>query len=115
MAEILGISSDSVHGILQDRLHMTKVCSTWVSHLLTRLQRHERVQACEELLARYEEEENDFLPRVIIGDGSRFYYYYQLESKQWKRADSPPPTRLKQEKSEIKICILFSGIKMVSF
>ena len=28
IAEILGISSGTVHGILHDHLHMTKVCST---------------------------------------------------------------------------------------
>ena len=33
IAEILGISSGSVRGILHDHLHMTKVCSTWVPHL----------------------------------------------------------------------------------
>ena len=51
IAEILGISSGSVRGILHDHLHMTKVCSTWVPHLLMPLQRHERVESCEELLA----------------------------------------------------------------
>ena len=85
---------------------MTKVCSTWVSHLLTPLQRHERVEACEELLARYEEEGNDFLSRIITGDES-WFYYYQPKSKQWKRADSPPPTKLKQEKSERKVLYSF--------
>ncbi|CAF4844368.1 unnamed protein product [Rotaria sp. Silwood1] len=103
IAEILSISSGTVHGILHDHLHMTKVCSTCVPHLLTPLQRHERVEACEELLARYETEGNDFLSRIITGDES-WFYYHQPESKQspkqWKRADSPPPTTLKQEKSE---------------
>ena len=54
---------------------MTEVCSTWVPHLLTPLQRHERVEACEELLAHYEEEGNDFLSRINTGDESCFYYY----------------------------------------
>ena len=30
IAEILG---GTVHGVLHDHLHMTKVCSTWVPHL----------------------------------------------------------------------------------
>ena len=30
-AEILSISSSTVHGILHDHFHMTKVCSTWGS------------------------------------------------------------------------------------
>ena len=47
------------------------------------LQRHKRVEACEELLARYEEEGNDFVSRIITGDELCFYYY-QPESKQWK-------------------------------
>ena len=89
---------------------MTKVCSTWVPHLLALLQKHARVEACEELLARYEEEGNDFLSRVITGDESWFYYYQpesKQSSKQWKRADSPPPTKLKQEKPERKVLYSF--------
>ena len=54
---------------------MTKVYSTWVPHLLKPLQRHERVEASKELLARYEEEGNDLLSRIITVDESWFYYY----------------------------------------
>ena len=39
IAQILGISSSTVHGIFYDHLHMSKVYSTWVQHLLTPLQR----------------------------------------------------------------------------
>ena len=74
-AEILSISSGTVHGILQDHLRMTKVCSTWVQHLLTPVQRHKRVEASEELLARYEKEGNDFLFHITTGDELWFYYY----------------------------------------
>ena len=70
IAEILSISSGTVHGTLHDRLHMTKVCSTWVPHLLTPVQRHERVEACEELLAGIEKEGNDFLFHITTGDES---------------------------------------------
>ena len=45
IAEFLGISSSTVHDILHDHLHMTKVYSTWVPRLLTPLQSHERVEA----------------------------------------------------------------------
>ena len=75
IAQMLGISSSIVHGILHDHLHMSKVYSTWVPDLLTPLQRHKRVEASEELLARYEEEENDLLSRIITVDESCFYYY----------------------------------------
>ena len=116
--EILSISNGTVHGILRDHLHMTKVCSTWVQHLLTPVQRHERVEASEELLARYEKEGNDFLFRIITGDES-WFYYYQPESKQlskqWKRGDSPSPTKLKQDTQNLRFCIPFSGIITVLF
>ncbi|CAF1555029.1 unnamed protein product [Rotaria sp. Silwood1] len=106
IADILSISTGTVHGIIHDHLHMTKVSSRWVPHLLTPDQRHERVQACQELLTRYSTAGDDFLFRIIIGDES-FLYYYQLDSKksskQWKRADSPPPTKGKQEKSVNKV------------
>ena len=56
------------------------------------------------------EEENDFLSRIITVNES-WFYYYQPQSKQsykqWKRADSPPPTKLKQEKSERKVLYSF--------
>ena len=110
IAEILSISSGTAHGILHDHLHMTKVCSTWVPYLLTPVQRHGRVEVCEGLLARYEKEGNDFLFRITTGDES-WFYYYQPESKQlprqWKRADSPSPAKLKQDSSEPKILYSF--------
>ena len=110
IAEILSISSGTAHSILHDHLHMTKVCSTWVPYLLTPVQRHERVEACEGLLARYEKEGNDFLFRITTGDES-WFYYYQSESKQiskqWKRADSLSPTKLKQDSSEPNVLYSF--------
>ncbi len=75
-------------------------------HLLTPDQRHERVEVCEELLARYSIEGSEFLFRIITGDESCFYYY-EPESKQWKRADSPPTTKLKQKKSDKKVLYSF--------
>ena len=56
------------------------------------------------------EEENNFLS-CIITDNESWFYYYQSQSKQsckqWKPADSPPPTKLKQEKSERKVLYSF--------
>ncbi|CAF0942762.1 unnamed protein product [Rotaria sp. Silwood1] len=106
IADALGISTGTVHDSIHEHLHMTKVCSRWVPHLLTPDQRHERVRACQELLARYSIERNDFIFRIITGDESWMYYYQpesKQSSKQWKRADSPPPTKLKQEKSTNKV------------
>ena len=110
IAYILNVSACFVHSIIQDQLHMAKVSSRWVPHLLTLDQRHEPVQSCQELLAHYSAEENDFLFRTITGDESCLYCYdpesKQL-SKEWKQADSPPPTKLEQEKSADKVLYSF--------
>ena len=61
-------------------------------------------------MVRYSVEGSDFLFQIITGD-EFFLYYYDLESKQllkeWKRADSPPPTTLKQEKLAGKVLYSF--------
>ncbi|CAF2642224.1 unnamed protein product [Rotaria sp. Silwood2] len=53
IADALGISTGTIHGIIHEHFHMTKVSSRWVPHLLTPDKRHERVQTCPEVLARY--------------------------------------------------------------
>ena len=61
-------------------------------------------------MALYSTEGKEFLFRIITVDES-FLYYYDPESKQssteWKRADSPPLTKLKQEKSPGKVLYSF--------
>ncbi len=49
IAYALGISAGTAHGVIHDQLHITKVSSRWVPHLLTPDQRYKRVQACQEL------------------------------------------------------------------
>ncbi|CAF1247788.1 unnamed protein product [Rotaria sordida] len=110
IADTLSILTGTVHDILHEQSHITKFCSRWVPHLLTPDQRHERVEACQELLACYSIEKNHFLFRIITGDELLFSYYQpesKRSSKQWKQAGSPPPTKLKQEKSTNKVLYSF--------
>ena len=70
--------------------------------MLTLDQNRERLQLCQEFLTHYSAEGNNFLFRIITGDESFLYYYKTVSkqlSKEWKRADSPPPTKPKQENS----------------
>lgn len=69
IADTLSISTDTVH-----------VSSTWVPHLLIRDQRHDPVQACQELLTHCAIEGYDFLFQIVTGDES-WMYLYQPESK----------------------------------
>lgn len=65
---------------------------------------HDELQ--KEILVRYTAERDEFRFRIITGDQS-FIHYCQpalkQSSKQWNLADSPPPTKLKQEKSVSKV------------
>ena len=66
---VLSVSIYTIH----DQLHITEVSSRWVPHLLIPDRRHKHVQSCQELLARYSAERNDFLFRIITGDKSLFF------------------------------------------
>ena len=61
----VGVSTYTEDGIIHDQLHMSKVSSRWIPHLVTPDQRHEHVQSCQELLARYSADDNDFLFIII--------------------------------------------------
>ena len=68
IAYAVGVPNYTENGIIHDQLHMTNVSSRWVPYLVTSDQKHERIQSCQELLARYLAEGNDFLFRIITGD-----------------------------------------------
>lgn len=80
MAEELGISSERVHHILHEKLHMRKVCTRWVPRLLGAEQKIERVQKCE-ILKLILEQYGDNFWRLATTDKT-WIPYYSLETKE---------------------------------
>ena len=83
------------HGSAQHIVHVLqfhKVSARWVPRQLTPELRERRVNACEELLRRFEREGDCFLARIVTGDET-WVHFYQLEtkraSKEWRHSSSP--------------------------
>ncbi len=70
----LGVLKDTVHRILQDYLHMWKVCSAWVPHILTTEQVQHRVEIYEEW-RRCIKPDPSILSRIITADETWIYYF----------------------------------------
>jgi hypothetical protein len=65
VASVLDISVGSAHHIFHDELKFRKVCARWVPKRLTPEMKERRVDACQELLRRYEADGEAFLQRIV--------------------------------------------------
>ena len=92
IAAHLDMSHGSVHHIVHDVLQFHKVSARWVPRQLTVELKERRVDACQELLKRFEAEGDGFLGRTVSGDET-WVHYHQLEtkkaSKEWRHTSSP--------------------------
>jgi len=95
IAAHLDMSHGSAHHIVHDVLQFHEVCARWVPHQLT-AELKERVDACQELLKRFEAEGDGFLGRIVAGDET-WAHNHQLEtkkvSKEWRHTSSPKPQK----------------------
>jgi hypothetical protein len=67
----LDMSNGSAHHIVHDVLQFYKFSVRWVPRQLTAELKERRVDACQELLKRFEAEDDGFLGRILTGDESR--------------------------------------------
>ena len=63
IAETTSISTERVHNILHEHLHMKKLCARWVPRLLTIDQKRIRVTTSEQNLAHFNSNPKEFLRR----------------------------------------------------
>ena len=64
----LDMSRGSAHHIVHDVQQYHKVCARWVPHQLTAELKERRVDACQELLKRFEAESVGLIGRTVTGD-----------------------------------------------
>jgi len=92
IAAHLDMSHGSAHHIVHDVLQYHKVSASWVSRQLSAELKERRVDACQELLKRFEAEGDGFLGRTVTGDDT-WVHYHQPEtkkaSKEWGHTSSP--------------------------
>lgn len=108
IAECLKISHGSAHHIVHDVLQFHKVTARWVPRLLTPELKERRVDACEELLRRFEREGDGFLARIVTGDETWVHFHQpetKRESKEWRHSTSPKPKKCRTEPSAGKVML----------
>lgn len=107
------MSFGSVQTILTSHLNMRRIAAKFVPRLLTPEQRQQRVEVCEDLLQRVQEDPT-IMSRLITGDESWIYGYdpeTKQQSSQWKSPQSPRPKKARQVKSATKsMLVIFFDI-----
>ena len=96
IAACLKISHGSAHHVVHDVLQFRKVSARWVPRWPTPELRERCVDACEELLWRFEQEGEGFLARIVTGDKT-WVHFHQPEtkraSKEWRHSSSRKPKK----------------------
>ncbi|XP_039762017.1 histone-lysine N-methyltransferase SETMAR-like [Pararge aegeria] len=86
IGERLNLSNSTVYGHLKG-MDLTSKLDVWVPHVLTERNLCRRVDACDSLLKRLE---NDpFLKRIITGDEKWVVYNNVKRKRSWSRKDEP--------------------------
>ncbi|UYV73399.1 hypothetical protein LAZ67_10003046 [Cordylochernes scorpioides] len=73
-----------------------KYFTRWVSWLLTKEIKEKRLNACKEILERYEIAGEAFLDRIVTGDESRIHHHIldsKIASAEWHHKGSPTPKK----------------------
>ena len=104
----IGISQERVHHIITNLLGYRKVSARWVPRMLTPQIKLQRVQICRELLAKFDEDGEDFLRQIVTG-GESWVHHYDPESKQqskeYRHKTSPSPKKFKVFSSSRKVLL----------
>ena len=88
IAQTMDISSSTAHEILHNRLQLNKLSARWVPCLLEPELKHNRVEACRELLEISDQYGKGFWQRTITVDETWIPYFNpetKDQSKEWRR------------------------------
>jgi len=94
IAAHLDMSHGSAHHIFYDVLQFHKVSARWVPRQLTVELKERRIDACQEILKRFEAEGDGFLGRIVTRDETLVHYHQpetKKASKEWRHTSSPKP------------------------
>ena len=104
----LQISHGSAYQMIHDEVGFHKICARWVPRELTAEHKRKRVEICQRLLDRYNNEGEEFLSRIVTGDET-WVHHYEPESKrqsmEWKHPGSPAKKKFKTQPSTGKVML----------
>ena len=104
----IGIFQERVHLIITNLLGYRKVSARWVPRMLTPQMKLQRVQICRELLAKFDEDGEDFLRQIVTGDESLVHHYdpeSKQQSKEFRHKTSLSPKKFKVFSSARKMLL----------
>lgn len=104
-----GIEKRTVHRILRNELHLRKIAARWVPHALTEVQRWVRYAICSDHLARWQQDGDQFLSRIIAIDEFWARAYepeLKRQSAEWRHAGSPRRQKVRQNPSPVKLMVI---------
>ncbi|GFS25835.1 histone-lysine n-methyltransferase setmar-like protein [Elysia marginata] len=96
----------SVFRVLTNKLNNKKKFSKWVPHLLTDEQKKSSVNFSRNFLRRFQNEQNDFLSRIITGDETWVYSWdpeTKRQSAEWRDFDEPRPEKVRRKQGALKV------------
>jgi predicted transcriptional regulator len=108
ITEELNVDKETVRQILTENLKMKKVCATMVPKNLSKDQKLNREETCQNVLVKTEEDP-DFLNSVATCDETWLFQYNpetKRQSMQWKITHSPRPKKARKSKSKIKTMLI---------
>ena len=92
--------------ILKKRLYLRKVCTRWISHLLTGEQKPQCLKCARELLKTYKGCNSPVVSDLLTGDETWVHMFEpqrREDNKQWKRKDQKHPCIAKRTISSKKM------------
>ncbi|XP_015189044.1 PREDICTED: putative uncharacterized protein FLJ37770 [Polistes dominula] len=100
LTDMVKISKERVGFILHEHLSIRKLCSEWVSRLLTVDQKQQRVDDSEQCLAMFKRNKPEFLRRYVTMDETWIHYFTpesKRSSSEWTATGEPRPKRPKAQ------------------
>lgn len=100
------ISRASLHRIISDDLHLSKVCARWVPRLLSDHHKEQRVDAALQFLQFFEDEGDGLFDRIVTGDETWIHHWTPETKRQsmvWKGKDEQTPKKAKVVESAGKV------------
>ena len=108
LAQETGVGRGSVHRILQKDLRMKKRATRMVPHVLTPIQRQQRLHFARDFLRRVHRERG-FLDRIVTVDESWVWSYDPLskvQSAEWRRVDEPRGITPRRPRNALKLLLV---------
>ena len=108
VAQSLQISFGSAQEIIHEILGYNKVSARWMPRQFTEEHKRRRMEICQTLLNRYNNEGEAFLSRIVTGDESWVHHYSpetKRQSLEWKHPSSPVKKKFKSQLSAGKVML----------